>query len=66
MKLVGKTRKEVELEKYEEKLREVHALRQSAYREESDGLFFDWQQGKIKKEEWLLKIAEIKARFPKP
>ena len=40
-------------------------LRQSAYREESDPLFFKAQRGEATTEEWQAKVAEIKTRFPK-
>lgn len=42
----------------------VASARQSAYRDESDPLFFKWQRGEATKEEWLDKVAEIKARYP--
>lgn len=35
-----------------------------AYRNESDPIFFKWQRGEATKEEWLSKVAEIKARYP--
>lgn len=41
------------------------SLRAEAYREESDPLFFKWQRGESTEQEWLDKIAEIKARYPK-
>ena len=40
-------------------------LRQSAYREESDPLFFKWQAGETTQAEWQAKRNEIKARYPK-
>jgi len=40
-------------------------LRKIAYREESDPLFFKVQRGEATEQEWLDKIAEIKARYPK-
>lgn len=39
--------------------------RASAYREESDPLFFKWQRGESTKQDWLDKVIEIKQRFPK-
>lgn len=36
----------------------------NAYRDESDPLFFKWQRGESTQQEWLDKVAEIKARFP--
>lgn len=38
-------------------------LRIKAYREEADPLFFKSQRGEISRDEWLLKVAEIKARY---
>ena len=52
--------------KYEHELRECIDKRKQAYLSEADGLFFDYQRGENTKEEWENKIAEIKARFPKP
>ena len=41
------------------------SLRADAYRNESDPLFFKAQRGEIEQQEWLDKVAEIKARYPK-
>jgi hypothetical protein len=43
--------------------KEVDALRRKAYEEEADPLFFKYQRGEVTKDEWLNKIAEIKARI---
>ncbi|HRZ27146.1 MAG TPA: hypothetical protein P5295_10090 [Spirochaetota bacterium] len=51
---------------YNIKLNDCHQNRKTAYINESDGLFFDWQRDEATKEEWLAKVAEIKERFPKP
>lgn len=40
------------------------AMRAVAYRTESDPLFFKSQRGEATHQEWLDKVAEIKARFP--
>jgi hypothetical protein len=40
-------------------------LRAEAYRNESDPLFFKAQRGEATHEEWLDKVNEIKARYPK-
>jgi len=40
------------------------ALRQAAYVAESDPIFFKYQRGEVTKEEWLVKIEEIKTRYP--
>ena len=47
-------------------LEDILSARQAAYQRESDPLFFDYQQGKCSKNEWLTKIEEIKMRYPKP
>ena len=38
--------------------------RLTAYEQESDPLFFKWQRGEATQQEWLDKVAEIKARYP--
>lgn len=45
--------------------RAINQQRQSAYQTESDPLFFKYQRGEATEQEWLDKVAEIKARFPK-
>ena len=50
----------------EELLATAEARRAAAYRDEADPLFFKYQRDEATKEEWLAKIAEIKARFPDP
>lgn len=44
----------------------VEAQRAEAYRTESDPLFFKSQRGEATHQEWLDKVAEIKARYPNP
>jgi len=46
-------------------LEKQKALRADAYRAESDPLFFMAQRGEATMDEWLAKVAEIKARYPK-
>jgi hypothetical protein len=43
----------------------VAAQRREAYAAEADPLFFKWQRGEASQQDWLNKVAEIKARFPK-
>ncbi len=43
---------------------QINSFRAAAYREESDPLFFKYQRDETTKEEWLAKVAEIRARFP--
>ena len=40
------------------------ALRRAAYAAESDPIYFMWQRGEATQQQWLDKIAEIKARYP--
>jgi len=51
---------------YDSKLNECYSLRKSAYFNESDGMFFDYQRGEIEKSVWETKVEEIKTRYPKP
>jgi hypothetical protein len=43
---------------------QAKANRAKAYRNESDPLFFKWQRNESTEQEWLDKVAEIKARYP--
>lgn len=43
---------------------DISALRRAAYQAEADPLFFKYQRGEATQEEWLAKLAEIKARYP--
>ena len=42
----------------------TEALRRAAYQAEADPLFFKSQRGEATHEDWLAKVAEIKARYP--
>ena len=44
----------------------IRNQRLSAYREESDPIFFDYQRGEATEEEWLNAIQDIKDRYPYP
>ena len=44
----------------------TEAERRAAYVAEADPLFFKAQRGEVEQQVWLDKIAEIKARYPKP
>jgi len=46
-------------------LEKQKALRATAYRAEADPLYFKAQRGEATNDEWLAKVAEIKARYPK-
>jgi len=52
--------------RYNRNLEICISQRKSAYINESDGLFFDFQRGEIEKSVWIAKVEEIKTRFPKP
>jgi hypothetical protein len=45
---------------------QISAMRQAACQLESDPLFFKWQRGEATQQQWLDKIAEIRARYPNP
>jgi hypothetical protein len=47
------------------KAAEAEANRKAAYEQEADPLFFKSQRSEATEQEWLDKIAEIKARYPK-
>jgi len=49
----------------EEEAEILRMKRQSAYQQEADPLFFKAQRGEATEQQWLEKIEEIKARFPK-
>jgi hypothetical protein len=49
----------------EKKAAEAEADRKAAYIAEADPLFFRTQRGEVTEQEWLDKVAEIKARYPK-
>jgi hypothetical protein len=43
---------------------QIDALRQAAYQKEADPIFFKWQRGEATEQQWLDKIADIRARYP--
>jgi len=49
----------------EKKAAEAEANRKAAYIAEADPLFLRAQRGEVTEQEWLDKVAEIKARYPK-
>ena len=61
-----KTAEQRATETFGEAYNQQETLRQIAYKEEADPLFFKYQRGTATKDEWLAKINEIKARFPYP
>lgn len=47
-------------------LEQQQAARAEAYRVEADPIFFKAQRGEATMDEWLAKVAEIKALYPYP
>lgn len=45
---------------------QVKRSRQAAYQTEADPLYFGWQRGENTEQDWLDKVAEIRARYPYP
>lgn len=43
---------------------EAQRNRHRAFLDEADPLFFGWQRGENSEQDWLDKVAEIRARFP--
>jgi hypothetical protein len=43
---------------------QISTLRRQAYQLEADPIFFKWQRQEATEQEWLDKIAEIRARYP--
>jgi hypothetical protein len=50
-------------EREQQNIENLKQLRQDAYREESDPLFFKWQRGEATEQEWLNKVQEIKEKY---
>lgn len=44
--------------------REAEEKRRRAFREEADPLYFGWQRNENTEQDWLDKVAEIRARHP--
>lgn len=59
-------RKEWEAGQYERDVALVNQQRLSAYQQESDPIFFEFQRGEATEQAWKDKIAEIQERYPYP
>ena len=46
--------------------KQIQDERKASYETESDHLFFEEQRGEVPAGTWAAKVAEIKARIPKP
>jgi len=51
--------------KVEREREQVRQEREARYQAETDGLFFKWQAGEIKKDVWLAARERIKKELPK-
>jgi hypothetical protein len=51
---------------HEAALADRDAAVRDALAREADPLFFRYQRGEVTREDWLAKVAEVKARHPKP
>jgi len=69
MNSLGMTQEQVDSVLQQKDFEEAQNLvkRKEAYRLESDPIFMEWQfdQSSEKRQEWLDKVSEIKARYPK-
>lgn len=43
---------------------QIDAMRRAAYQAEADPIYFKWQRGEATEQQWLDKIADIRARYP--
>lgn len=59
-----KKKEDIEAEKLANYNQNQKYARMDAYKLEADPLFFKYQRGEIEKEEWVMKVEEIKARYP--
>lgn len=51
---------------YDKQVLAVKAARRTAYEQESDGLFFEWQRGDGTEAAWRAAVAAVKAANPYP
>lgn len=61
-----KTAEQRATEAFQNAYNQQETLRQIAYQEEADPLFFKYQRESATKDEWLAKVEEIKTRYPYP
>jgi hypothetical protein len=60
-----KTPEQIAIEQEQQRIEQAIEDRKTAYTQEADPLFFKAQRGEATEQDWLDKIAEIKARYPK-
>ena len=51
---------------YDNQYAAVEAARRTAYEQQSDGLFFEWQRGDGTEAAWRAAVAAVKATHPYP
>jgi hypothetical protein len=51
---------------YDNTVQQVNAQRLSAYQNESDPIFFEYQRGEATEQAWKDKVTEIQERYPYP
>lgn len=51
---------------YNNKIAQIEAQRRTAYEQQSDGLFFEWQRGDNTEAAWREAVAKVKAAHPYP
>jgi hypothetical protein len=51
---------------YNKQVAAVEAARRTAYEQQSDGLFFEWQRGDNTEAAWRAAVAKVKAAHPYP
>ncbi len=51
---------------YKNQIAAVEAARRTAYEQQSDGLFFEWQRGDATEAAWRKAVAQVKAAHPYP
>jgi len=51
---------------YDNQYAAVEAARRTAYEQQSDGLFFEWQRGDGTEAAWRAAVAAVKAAHPYP
>lgn len=51
---------------YENQVAAVEAARRTAYEQQSDGLFFEWQRGDGTELAWREAVAAVKLAYPYP
>ena len=51
---------------FEIEVERIESLRKTAYREETDPIFFSYQRGEATEQEWLDAVQAVKEQYPYP